>query len=168
MSDIRDEEYQDMFIESMEEILSQMKSTVSGNALELIPYPRRENVNPETGYLVDSSGVDTPVMDEVTVRHDKLLVAERAKKSLSASVQELMSLLEEAKPIKKFCVSGTISVTHSWSAVVEAKDGEEAEDMFLDLDGEDIANGDCYLENVEEFTVDVDDSDIDVSNVEEV
>ena len=44
MSDIRDEEYQDMFIESMEEILSQMKSTVSGNALELIPYPRRENV----------------------------------------------------------------------------------------------------------------------------
>ena len=167
MSDIRDEEHQDQFLETMEEILSHMNLNLSGNALELIPYPRRENVNPDTGYLMDSSGVDTPVMDEVTVRHDKLLVAERAKKRLSTSVQELMRLLEEAKPIKKFCVSGTISVTHSFSAVVEAKSEEEAEDMFLDLDGQELSNGECYIDT-EDFTVDVDDSDIDVSNVEEV
>ena len=167
MSNIRDEEYQDTFLESMEEILSQMRSALNGNALELIPYPRRENVNPETGYLVDSNGIDTPVMDEITIRHDKLLVAEMAKKRLSTHVMELMDLIDDAKPTNKFSVSGTATVTHSWSAIVEARSEEEAEDLFMDQDGENMANGECYFDGLEDFSVDIEDSEVNVDKVEE-
>tara|TARA_R110000824_G_scaffold96947_1_gene231829 strand:- start:104 stop:562 length:459 start_codon:yes stop_codon:yes gene_type:complete len=151
MSDIRDEDFQDEFLEKMEDIISTIKYHIP------------------VLYTVASHDPESLGKDgEVPVRSEKLYASHKSKEEISRCIQSLQELLDEAKPIKRFCVYGTATVTHSWSATVEAKDEEEAEDLFVDLsDGESIANGECHIETLEDFHVEVDNSDVAVSNVEE-
>ena len=159
MSDIREEEGQDQFLETVRE----ETATIRSASYWLLKRPScPENVNPETGKIKDEvTGEDTTTSHSFTFKWNDFKSHEDNRERISKSLSHLQEAIEEANPTREYYVEGTLTASYSFSACVTATSAEEAEELLRDQDPYNLVGGDVYADEINDYSSEIEDIEVD-------